>query len=102
VICAVVGEWGSRPVNHVVPFIQIRRNHSRKIRAVELKSVITKGLRLEHRVLEIQDAALLMPRIMKLYILIGKVKVLVCTRQWKYVDGYEWLSLGPESNTVIQ
>lgn len=67
VICAVAREWGNRPVNHVVSFIQIRRNHSRKIHAVELKSVISKGRRLEHRVLEIQDSPLLMSKIMKLY-----------------------------------
>jgi hypothetical protein len=51
VICAVAGEWGSRPVSHVVSFIQIRRNHSRKIHTVELKSVNTKSQRLGHRVL---------------------------------------------------
>jgi hypothetical protein len=61
--------------------------------------MITKGLRLEHRVLEIQDSALLMSKIMKFYILMGKVKVLVCTRQGRHVDGDEWLSSGPESNS---
>ena len=43
-----------------------------------------------------------MSKIMKLYILIGKVTVLVYTRQWTHVDGDEWLSSGPESNAVAQ
>ena len=42
---------GKSTCQRVVSFIRIRRNHTRKIHTVELKSVITKCQRLEHRVL---------------------------------------------------
>jgi hypothetical protein len=41
-----------------------------------------------------------MSKIIKLYIVIGKVKVLVCTRQWRHVDGDDWISLGQKATLL--